>query len=359
MPEISANLSMPYILPSQAQKHVTHNAALQRLDALVQLTVEERTLTVPPALPDEGARYIVATGASGAWAGQDGALAVYEGGGWTFVTPRPGWRAFDLGQEQSLIYLQNTWQILGPDMDNLPGVGINTSADGTNRLSVSAAATLLSHEGGGHQLKVNKALAGDTASLLFQTGWSGRAEMGTSGSDDFAVKVSADGTGWTTALSVAAATGLVTGAAVQASASDITVGRLARADYVFGPGNLLGPVSQSGGAPTGAVIERGSNVNGEYVRFADGTQICTQTFSGINISTSSGGLYKSASFAWTFPAPFTSSAWTGNGRIKNSSVGLAVHLGGEGSGTANAVVAWAASSTTGRTIEVCAIGRWF
>lgn len=39
--------------------------------------------------------------------------------------------------------------------------------------------------------------------------------------------------------------------------------------------NILGTVSQTGGVPTGAVIERGSNANGEYVRFADGTQICT------------------------------------------------------------------------------------
>ena len=30
-----------------------------------------------------------------------------------------------------------------------------------------------------------------------------------------------------------------------------------------------------GGVPTEAIIERGSNANGEYVRFADGTQICT------------------------------------------------------------------------------------
>lgn len=39
-------------------------------------------------------------------------------------------------------------------------------------------------------------------------------------------------------------------------------------------GNILGTVSQSGGIPTGAVIERGSNANGEYVKFADGTAIC-------------------------------------------------------------------------------------
>lgn len=40
---------------------------------------------------------------------------------------------------------------------------------------------------------------------------------------------------------------------------------------------LLGTVSQSGGVPTGAIIERGSNANGEFVRYADGTQICTTT----------------------------------------------------------------------------------
>lgn|GEM_PF-1262624 len=43
---------------------------------------------------------------------------------------------------------------------------------------------------------------------------------------------------------------------------------------VFHTGNILGTVSQSGGVPTGAIIERGSNANGEYVRYADGTQIC-------------------------------------------------------------------------------------
>lgn len=41
--------------------------------------------------------------------------------------------------------------------------------------------------------------------------------------------------------------------------------------------NILGTVSQSAGVPTGAIIERGRNANGEYVRWADGTQICTKT----------------------------------------------------------------------------------
>jgi hypothetical protein len=44
---------------------------------------------------------------------------------------------------------------------------------------------------------------------------------------------------------------------------------------VFHQGSILGAVSETSGVPTGAVINRGSNANGEYTRFADGTQICT------------------------------------------------------------------------------------
>jgi len=46
------------------------------------------------------------------------------------------------------------------------------------------------------------------------------------------------------------------------------------AGTAYRPSNLLGVVSQVAGVPTGAVIQRGSNANGEFVRFADGTQIC-------------------------------------------------------------------------------------
>jgi hypothetical protein len=47
---------------------------------------------------------------------------------------------------------------------------------------------------------------------------------------------------------------------------------------VYAEGNILGTVSQSSGVPTGAVIERGSNANGEFVKYADGTLICTKFF---------------------------------------------------------------------------------
>ena len=46
---------------------------------------------------------------------------------------------------------------------------------------------------------------------------------------------------------------------------------------VYHTGNILGTVSQSGGVPTGGLMESGSNSNGEYVKLADGTMICTYT----------------------------------------------------------------------------------
>ena len=53
---------------------------------------------------------------------------------------------------------------------------------------------------------------------------------------------------------------------------------------LYGRTNILGTVSQSGGVPTGAVIERDSNANGEFVRFADGTQICTRDIEGVDLT---------------------------------------------------------------------------
>ena len=51
MADISPHLLLPYILAAQAQKHVTHNEALRLLDAMVQLSVLNLSLTAPPASP--------------------------------------------------------------------------------------------------------------------------------------------------------------------------------------------------------------------------------------------------------------------------------------------------------------------
>ncbi|KIN62909.1 Ribonuclease III [Sulfitobacter noctilucicola] len=212
MSQTSPSLSLPYIQPAQAQKHVTHNEALRILDAITQLTVISSTLTSPPAQAAIGDRYIVADAATGAWAGRETNIAVWAENAWQFFTPQIGWRADISATGEEIRFDGTDWQIAGGgavDLQNILVLGVNTAADTTNKLAVSSDATLLNNAGGGHQLKLNKAAAADTASLLFQTGFSGRAEMGTAGNDNFSIKVSADGNNFKTAMRTEAATGAV------------------------------------------------------------------------------------------------------------------------------------------------------
>ena len=65
------------------------------------------------------------------------------------------------------------------------------------------------------------------------------------------------------------------------------------------PGNLVGAAAQSGGIPAGAAIERGANANGEYVRLADGTQICWHRADAVYASGST------LVAPWIFPAGFS------------------------------------------------------
>jgi Protein of unknown function (DUF2793) len=84
--------ALPELVPGQAQKEWFHNEALQRIDLLLCPAVESMALTAPPASPAAGGCYLVATGASGAWAGKDGMLAGYSDGGWRFIAPVEGMR---------------------------------------------------------------------------------------------------------------------------------------------------------------------------------------------------------------------------------------------------------------------------
>ena len=204
-------LGLPLIAASQAQKHITHNEALMLLDAMVQLSVISRTMASPPASAVDGDRYLLPASPSGAWAGQAGKLAVLQGGGWVFLAPRPGWCMWVEAEARLLTFDGGAWRepVSLPDATNAPRMGVNATADEVNRLAVAGHASLFTHAGDGHQMKLNKNAAGDTASLLYQTNWSGRAEMGLAGNDDFAVKVSADGTAWKEALVIERHTGAV------------------------------------------------------------------------------------------------------------------------------------------------------
>lgn len=159
--------------------------------------------------------------------------------------------------------------------------------------------------------------------------------------------------------------GSLAGTAVTQSDTDTTAGRLLKTGagpaQAFRRGNILGTVSETSGVPTGAIIERGSNANGNYVRYADGTQICTNVIASLlapNTQIGPSGIYRSAvPYAWTFPASFAVSTpnVTANSRTYSRwAQGRGTSLTG-----GSIDVFSATSSATAETMEMTAIGRWF
>lgn len=237
MPESSTRLDLPFIQAAQAQKHVTHNEALLRLDLLVQLVVEGFGALTPPTLPADGQVWALGLAPSGAWAGQANNLAAFVEGGWLFMAPGEGWLATSRAAGDLRRWSGSEWVTPGLTQLNLTSLGINATPDATNALVLAAPAALFTHAGQGHQIKVNKASAPDTASLLYQTAFSGRAEIGLAGNDDLSIKVSPDGSAWAEALSIDRATarpafpqGLIatslSGTALTQTPRDATVGRV-------------------------------------------------------------------------------------------------------------------------------------
>ena len=103
-------LALPLLMPAQAQKHVTVNEALVRLDALACLTLDSRMAESPPPDPAEGAFHAVPQGAGGAWSGQAGRLALHVNGGWLFLDPRPGWRAWIADEARPALWDGAVWR---------------------------------------------------------------------------------------------------------------------------------------------------------------------------------------------------------------------------------------------------------
>ena len=204
------DLGLPYIDGSQAQKHVTHNEALRILDAAIQIGVLDLTLTAPPSSPVEGERHVVASGATGAWAGQDDTIATWQDGAWAFLPPKTGWCIWSEADSGLFVFDGAAWQSAGGPsaLDNLAHLGVNTAASSPNLLAVKSNAALFAAidaaDGGtgDMQLQVSKEAPLTRRRSSFRDNFSGRAEFGLIGADTFKLKVSPDGSSWTEAFTI-------------------------------------------------------------------------------------------------------------------------------------------------------------
>jgi len=220
----SPNLALPFIEGGELLPDVTLNEALRLIDTLVQLAVVDRDLNAPPGSPADGQRWIVKASPSptGAWSGHGNHVAAWQDGAWVFSVPKAGWLAFVVDEGVLLAWSGTAWaaalDVIGgiTALQNLTLLGVGTTADSTNPFSAKlnnalwTAKTVAEGGDGNLRYKMSKESAAKTLSLLMQTNFSGRAEVGLTGDDNLHVKVSADGSTWLDAVTIDKSTAKLT-----------------------------------------------------------------------------------------------------------------------------------------------------
>lgn len=102
--DVTPRLGLPYVVAAQAQKHIPINESLARLDGLVQLAVESRSVSVQPASPANGGVWIAA------WAGPPaGTLMRFESSAWEALTPAEGVLAWVKDENQMVAFDGAAW----------------------------------------------------------------------------------------------------------------------------------------------------------------------------------------------------------------------------------------------------------
>lgn len=130
------HFGLPLLASGQAQKHVTVNEALARLDALVSGVVESASREAPPMAAD-GDVFIVPVGAGSAWGVAETMLAVFLNGGWVAVAPIEGRAVWVRDEDRELRFSSGAWAPIEATADpEAPGPGLEAVS-----IDVALAAT--------------------------------------------------------------------------------------------------------------------------------------------------------------------------------------------------------------------------
>ena len=129
-------------------------------------------------------------------------------------------------------------------------------------------------------------------------------------------------------------------------------------------GNILGTVSQSGGVPTGAIIESGSNVNGEYTKYADGTLLISiRTARTLGVSTAYGNLYRTSGFNVDLPTQIIPERTTVSGSFydANGNSGWILSSINNTTTQLNSLIAVGADNTASaaRILDISIMSKWY
>jgi hypothetical protein len=214
MSQSSFFLDLPYIQPAQAQKHVTHNEGMRKLDTVVQLMVLDSDRTVPPSGAVDGDRHIVAENATGDWLGHDMAIALFDGGAWHFEAPWTGWRAWVTGRTTLAVFDGSAWIEPFKSLAGIDQFGLNATPSAAVPFVVRAPAALWDAvdvaSGGtdGVIQSINRVVDTADAGLALQTGYVTNALFGFFGGTDLRLSVSADGSSFLDSILIDPASGI-------------------------------------------------------------------------------------------------------------------------------------------------------
>ena len=139
MTETTARFSLPFIMPAQAQKHLTHNDALRVLDLFLHLCIQDDTLITPPETVHENDAYIIPDGAIDEWSGRINQIAVFWDGTWQFFVPAAGWVAWIKTTQKVAVFDGNAWTIsttsggtaVGPSGKSAYDIAVENGFEGT------------------------------------------------------------------------------------------------------------------------------------------------------------------------------------------------------------------------------------
>lgn len=155
-------LSLPMLIPGQAQKEFFHNEALHILDAIVAGAVEEPPRDEPPATPASGQCYLVGGSPAGDWSGYSGHVAVFSEAGWRFVAPVAGMSllvkstgtfatsgptGWEVGTLRASRVILEGEQVIGPRAEPIAAPAGGSTVDAEARLTLEQILSVLRQHG--------------------------------------------------------------------------------------------------------------------------------------------------------------------------------------------------------------------
>lgn len=219
-------LGLLLMATNQSQKEEVFNRAIVALDAVLVGVIDINYASEPSSYSNGDSYIVSSSGASGSFTGKEKNIAYYFNG-WKFIAPQEGLSVWVNSQGAQYVYNGTSW-VKGASLndlsdvaissattydllqhngtafantkniDNLSRLGVNTTADSTNKLALKSNSSLFSavyaaESGNGDILcKINKESSTDTASIQLQQNFSSFAELGLAGNNDLSIKVSPD-----------------------------------------------------------------------------------------------------------------------------------------------------------------------